>query len=144
VSERSVRALWKTRAMKCTKWLLTATSTTKLTHPISFGSLNSLCSCFIKNAPRFARRRNFEEQTTQIASTHIQTMLQTFQADPENNWQAKDTAINLVLAISVRSSTTQQGVSEMNDKINVMEFFTSHVVPEVSPPYTVPPTTNLT
>jgi len=36
-----------------------ATSTTKITlfHSILFDSLNSFCSCFIKNAPRFARRR---------------------------------------------------------------------------------------
>jgi len=36
VSERSERAFWKTSilAMKCAKWLQTATSTTKLTHPI--------------------------------------------------------------------------------------------------------------
>ena len=42
-------------AMKCAKWLLTATSTTKLTHPIRLAC--SFRSSFIKNAPRFARRR---------------------------------------------------------------------------------------
>ena len=34
VSERSERALRKTRAMELAKWLQTATSTTKLTYPI--------------------------------------------------------------------------------------------------------------
>ena len=61
VSERSERALWKTSilAMKCAKWLQRATSTTKLNIiPLnSFGSLRLFRSCFIKNAPRFARRR---------------------------------------------------------------------------------------
>jgi len=39
VNERSERAFWKTRrilAMKCAKWLQTATSPTRLTHPIQF------------------------------------------------------------------------------------------------------------
>ena len=40
VSERSERALWKTRAMKCAKkWLQTTASTTKLTHPIRLARL---------------------------------------------------------------------------------------------------------
>jgi len=42
VSERSERALWKTRAMKCSKLLQTATSTTKLTPSICLaGSFRS-------------------------------------------------------------------------------------------------------
>ena len=56
VSERSERAFWNTRTMKCAKWLQTATSTTKLTHPIRFRLARSLLSCFVKNAHRFARR----------------------------------------------------------------------------------------
>jgi len=55
VSERSERDLMKTRSMNPGKWLLTATSTTKLYIPTFFFSLHSFCSCFIKNAPRFAR-----------------------------------------------------------------------------------------
>ena len=56
---QSPLALWKTRilAMKCAKWLQTATSTTKLTHPIRLA--RSFRSSFVKNAHnlRFARRR---------------------------------------------------------------------------------------
>ena len=55
VSERSERALVKTRAMNPAKWPQTATSTTKLTHSILL--TRSFFSCFIKNAPRFARHR---------------------------------------------------------------------------------------
>ena len=40
--------------MDLAKWLQTATSTTKLTHSIRLARL--VRSCFIKNAPRFARR----------------------------------------------------------------------------------------
>ena len=55
VSERSERALLKTRAMNPSIWLQTATSTTKLTHSIRLA--RSFRSSFIKNGPRFARRR---------------------------------------------------------------------------------------
>ena len=54
VSERSERALRKTQAMDLAKWLQTAASTTKLTHSIRLARL--VRSCFIKNAPCFARR----------------------------------------------------------------------------------------
>jgi len=58
VSERSERALMKTSilAVKCAKWLHTATSTTKLTHPIRLA--RSFRSCSVKNAHNLARRRN--------------------------------------------------------------------------------------
>jgi len=59
VSERSERALMKTiiLATNSSKWLqnIMATSTNKLTHAILWNS-RSFCSCFIKNAPRFAWR----------------------------------------------------------------------------------------
>ena len=55
VSERSERAFWKTRAMNPAKWLQTATSTTKLTHPIRLSrSFRSSRSSFIKNAHNLA------------------------------------------------------------------------------------------
>jgi len=50
----------KTRilAMNPTKLLQTATSTTKLTHSIRIRLARLVRSCFIKNAPRFARGSN--------------------------------------------------------------------------------------
>jgi len=59
VSERSERAMMKTiiLAMKCAKWLETLWLH-PLTHPIRLAcSFRSFRSSFIKNAPRFARRR---------------------------------------------------------------------------------------
>jgi len=66
VSERSERALRKTSilAMDLAKWLQTATSTTKLTLFHSIGLAYLVRSCFIKNAPRFARRSSSSATTT--------------------------------------------------------------------------------
>ena len=60
VSERSERVLRKTSilAMNPAKWLQTATYTTELTYSTIFA--RSLLSCFIENAPRFARSSSFE------------------------------------------------------------------------------------
>jgi len=67
VSEQSERAFLKTiiLAMKCAKWLQPPTSTTKLTlfHPIRLARSFSFRSSFIKNAPRFARRRFTEHHS---------------------------------------------------------------------------------
>jgi len=48
-----------------------------------------------------------------------------------DNWQQLDVAINLVLAVSVRTSSSALGVSKVNDKIDVMAFFSNHIVPEL-------------
>ena len=62
VSERSERALMKTRILEMNpaKMLQTATSTTELTFSTIFLLARSLHSCFVENAPRFARRSHYE------------------------------------------------------------------------------------
>lgn len=39
--------------------------------------------------------------------------------------------INLMLGIAIRAESAAQGVSAVNDKVNVMEFFMTHIVPEL-------------
>lgn len=73
--------------------------------------------------------RQFEAQTTAICSEHITSMLGEFTAD-NNKWTAKDTAIHLMLGIAIRTES-HQGVSATNDNVNLMEFFTSQVLPEL-------------
>eukprot|EP00566_Odontella_aurita_P003278 CAMPEP_0113547256 /NCGR_PEP_ID=MMETSP0015_2-20120614/12254_1 /TAXON_ID=2838 /ORGANISM="Odontella" /LENGTH=984 /DNA_ID=CAMNT_0000447789 /DNA_START=9 /DNA_END=2963 /DNA_ORIENTATION=+ /assembly_acc=CAM_ASM_000160 len=75
--------------------------------------------------------RQFEAETTSICSEHVGTMLAEFSADPAGKWTAKDAAIHLVLGIAIRAESTAHGVSQVNDSVNVMEFFTSHILTEL-------------
>ena len=75
--------------------------------------------------------RQFEAETTSICSEHVGTMLAEFASDPANKWAAKDAAIHLMLGIAVRAESAQHGVSQINDKVNVMEFFTSNILTEL-------------
>jgi len=75
--------------------------------------------------------RQFEAETTKICSEHISSMLADFAASPGSKWKSKDVAIHLMLAISVRAESAQGGVSAVNEKVNVMEFFNTNIVPEL-------------
>mmetsp|Transcript_11110 Transcript_11110/g.12872 ORF Transcript_11110/g.12872 Transcript_11110/m.12872 type:complete len:995 (+) Transcript_11110:161-3145(+) len=74
--------------------------------------------------------RQFEEQATKICLEHIGTMLNEFGSSNGEKWAHKDAAIHLMLGIAVRSGSAQ-GVSTVNDKVNLMEFFTTHIIPEM-------------
>jgi exportin-2 (importin alpha re-exporter) len=78
--------------------------------------------------------RNYEQQATAIVKEHLQTLITNFTNDPGNNWGQKDAAILLVLAVSVRKESALGGVSEVNDQLDVMEFFTSQILPELNEP----------
>mmetsp|Transcript_16833 Transcript_16833/g.23828 ORF Transcript_16833/g.23828 Transcript_16833/m.23828 type:complete len:877 (-) Transcript_16833:150-2780(-) len=75
--------------------------------------------------------RQFEAETTAICSEHITSMLVEYSSAPSEKYPAKDVAIHLVLGISIRAESTARGVSAINDKYNVMEFFTSHILSEL-------------
>lgn len=75
--------------------------------------------------------RQFENETTTLSLGVVKNMINEFSADPTNKWSAKDTAINLIIGIAVKAESSFQGVSAVNDKVNVMEFFMQHVVPEL-------------
>jgi len=74
--------------------------------------------------------RQFEAQTTAICSEHVNQMLSQFGAD-KNQWKMKDVAIHLMLGIAIRAESAQFGVSQVNDGVNVMEFFSSHILTEL-------------
>ncbi|KAG2526744.1 hypothetical protein JM16_003714 [Phytophthora kernoviae] len=77
---------------------------------------------------------NFDEAVTQICMTTIQTHLQQYKADPARNWAMKDVSINLVIAISAMKQSRLRGVSEVNSRVPLMDFFMAEVLPELSTP----------
>ena len=75
----------------------------------------------------------YESRVTEIISRYIQAHLQQYCADPRTNWKAKDTAIFLLTSIAARGSTAQHGVTSTNSLIDVIQFFSDHVVQDLSP-----------
>ncbi|CAM9270853.1 unnamed protein product [Discosporangium mesarthrocarpum] len=78
--------------------------------------------------------KHFEQQTTQILSGFIATMLSEYAANPDANWKAKDAAIQLMLALAVRAQSHVRGVSMTNEYMDILEAFTSHILPEIQNP----------
>lgn len=74
--------------------------------------------------------RQFEQQTTAICSEHVSQMLGQFAAD-KSQWKMKDAAIHLMLGISIRAESAQFGVSQVNEGVNVMDFFSTHILTEL-------------
>jgi len=70
-------------------------------------------------------------QVTAISMEYVTNLLQLYVSNPSENWPSKDAAINLMLAITVRAESAFRGVSAVNDKVNTVDFFTAHIMPEL-------------
>ena len=77
--------------------------------------------------------RNYEEQVTTLFSGYIGSLLSQSQASP-SNWKAKDAAVYLVIAMAVRGSTAKSGATQTNQLVNLMDFYTSAVLPVLQAP----------
>mmetsp|Transcript_32189 Transcript_32189/g.74101 ORF Transcript_32189/g.74101 Transcript_32189/m.74101 type:complete len:878 (+) Transcript_32189:372-3005(+) len=75
--------------------------------------------------------RQFQKETTELCMQHVHTMLAEFSSDPINKWEQKDAVIHLVLAVSVLAQSADFGVSQVNEGVDVMDFFTKHILPEL-------------
>ncbi|GKY96134.1 hypothetical protein MPSEU_000573500 [Mayamaea pseudoterrestris] len=74
--------------------------------------------------------RHFETETTQICQEHVGNMLAEYAKDPIGKWAAKDAAINLVMGVAIRKESAS-GVAELNNAVNIMEFFQTQIFPEL-------------
>ncbi|KAG1661631.1 hypothetical protein FOA52_002861 [Chlamydomonas sp. UWO 241] len=73
----------------------------------------------------------FPQEVTGLFTGYVKSMLDQYAANPAANWKAKDTAIYLVLALTVQGKTGAQGATATNQFVNVQVFFTSQVLPEL-------------
>ncbi|CAM9702124.1 unnamed protein product, partial [Ectocarpus sp. 13 AM-2016] len=78
--------------------------------------------------------KHYEEPTTRICSVFVTGMYQEYSVNREANWRSKDAALQLVLALSVRAQSQAGGVSKTNAYMNVLDAFTTHVLPEIQDP----------
>ena len=74
--------------------------------------------------------RNYEAQVTNLFSGYIGSLLQTAASSPAN-WKAKDAAVYLVIALTMRGSTAKLGATQTNSLVNLMDFYNSSVLPEL-------------
>ena len=73
----------------------------------------------------------FQGTVTAAVSGYVGSLLAEHAAAPERAWKAKDCAIYLVIALTVRGKTDARGVTATNELVNIGEFFTAHIVPEL-------------
>jgi hypothetical protein len=70
-------------------------------------------------------------QVTQLFGQYVSLMLQTYASNPNLNWKEKDCAIYLVVALTVRQKTAAQGATATNQLVNIGDFFTTQIEPEL-------------
>ncbi|KAI8889248.1 Cse1-domain-containing protein [Backusella circina FSU 941] len=70
----------------------------------------------------------YETQVTHIMSGYVNNYLEVYNRNPAQNWKEKNTAIFLLVAIATRTSNSQQGVTTTNKMVDVVDFFTKHVL----------------
>ncbi|KAI5479889.1 importin-alpha export receptor [Pseudohyphozyma bogoriensis] len=81
-----------------------------------------------------ALMEQFEAQITGIVTQYVGAYLAQYAADPKGNWKAKDTAIFLLTSIASRGSTMTQGVTSTNALVDVIKFFSDHVLSDLQAP----------
>lgn len=75
---------------------------------------------------------HFEAQVTSLFSEYVTAMLGQYATNPTANWKAKDCAMFLVVALTVRGKTAKDGATSTNALVNIGDFFTQHVQPELT------------
>jgi len=92
-------------------------------------------------ATEFLRKlmSRFEGLVTSTSQTYIDAYLQNYASDPENNWKSKDTAVYLFTAIASKGATTAaQGILTVNESVNILNFFQTHVASDLQAQGTSP------
>ncbi|KAH9814533.1 Cse1-domain-containing protein [Melampsora americana] len=78
-----------------------------------------------------ALMEQFEAKVTQIITTYVQDNLQKYASNPAANWKSKDAAVSLLASVASRSSTLTGGVTSTNSLVDVVRFFSEHVVQDL-------------
>lgn len=74
----------------------------------------------------------FPAETTELFSGYVAALLAEAAAAPDKAWRAKDAAIYLVSALTVRGRTAAAGATSTNVLVNLQDFYTAHIAPELA------------
>lgn len=72
----------------------------------------------------------FEAKVTQVTMVYVNGYLSNYVANKQN-WKDKDTASYLFSSIAAKGITTSVGVSSTNILVNVVDFFTANIAPDL-------------
>ncbi|CAK8690429.1 unnamed protein product [Clavelina lepadiformis] len=72
-----------------------------------------------------------EGPVTQIFSQYVGVMLERYLSCREKNWKSKDSAIYLVTSLAQKGSTAKQGTTQSNELVDLQQFFSTHILPEL-------------
>jgi len=75
---------------------------------------------------------HFEAEISAIIVSQIGQLMVRYAANPKEHFVDKDTAIALVLAVSIKGATKQLGATKLNAHVPVKGFFEQHVLPELA------------
>ncbi|RXG60395.1 hypothetical protein Avbf_15066 [Armadillidium vulgare] len=75
--------------------------------------------------------KHFEARMTQVFGQYVQTMLASYAQKPEEFWRNKVAAIYLVTTLSTKGSTARHGATQINELVNLPEFYQLHILPEL-------------
>ena len=75
--------------------------------------------------------QHFEQEISTIIVSQIGQLMTRYAQNPQKHFVDKDTAINLVLAVSVKGSTKLMGATKLNKYVPVMDFFQQHILPQL-------------
>jgi exportin-2 (importin alpha re-exporter) len=74
---------------------------------------------------------HFESEISTLLKQYVGVLLQQYASNPAQHWVDKDAAMYVILALTVRGSTTAKGATKINQYINVVDFFGTQVLPEL-------------
>jgi exportin-2 (importin alpha re-exporter) len=77
-----------------------------------------------------ALMRFFSSKISPLCMGYITSLLQQYAAS--RDWRLKDTALHLILAVGVTSGNISTGATELNKDVDIMQLFTTHVLPEIN------------
>ncbi|KAL9608180.1 MAG: hypothetical protein Q9167_006970 [Letrouitia subvulpina] len=70
----------------------------------------------------------FQKTVTEVVIRYVNHYLSEFSNSPSVNWKSKDTALYLFSSVAAKGAVTaSQGVKSVNEFLNVVEFFQSHI-----------------
>ena len=73
----------------------------------------------------------FPQSCTAAIGGYVQQLLAQYSQNPSMFWKAKDCAIYLVLALAVKKKTNARGATEINELVDVTDFFNGHIKSEL-------------
>ena len=74
----------------------------------------------------------FPQHVTCAITGYVTSLLGQYDTDPNKFWKAKDAAIYLVMALTIRAKSLVKGATETNDLVNIVDFFNQHIAPELA------------